>query len=387
MNCSVPAIPGDVMRSRMLSKARAERIPLQAEIEIIATCNFRCVHCYIAPCAERGDVMSLEQARVILRKLADAGTMVLLLTGGEVLTHRQFRDIYLAAKKMGFLVYVNTNAYLIGEKWADFFAEWPPESLSISIYGAGPETYEKLTGIPRSYERCMRAIDLLLERGVKMEVKCPAMTITLDELPKIQAWARSKGLKFRTDHNIMPQEKGGTQPLQLQLAPKDVLALQKRLDPDLEEQRRFAQPRLGANSPFLTDKVYLCGAGITNLAVNVFGGVTTCLTSRKVVGNLLEQSFEEVWAALGGKVSIRYPEGHPCATCRFHGICAGCPATVESLTGLPTGYVQLYCKMTHMRAYEMGYHPTGIPRTVTEGVPAGVRTPDTGVERMLPVLN
>jgi radical SAM protein with 4Fe4S-binding SPASM domain len=371
----------------MLSKARSERIPLQAELEIIATCNFKCVHCYIAPCAERGDEMSVAQAQVIFEKLAAAGTMVLLLTGGEVLTHRHFREIYLAAKRMGFVVYVNTNAYLIGEKWADFFAEWPPETLSISIYGSNPDSYERLTGIPRSYERCMRAIDLLLDRGVKMEVKCPAMTITLDELPVIQAWARSKGLKFRTDHNIMPQEKGGTQPLQLQLAPKDVLDLQRRLDPDLEEQRRFAKPRVGADSPFVTDKVYLCGAGQTNLAINVFGGVTTCLTSRKVVGNLLEQTFEEVWAALGGKVAVRYPEGHPCATCRFHGICAGCPATVESLTGLPTGYVQLYCKMTHMRAYEMGYHPTGIPRTVTEGIPAGVRTPDTGVARMLPVLN
>jgi hypothetical protein len=40
MSCSVPAIPGDVLRSRMVSKARAERIPLQAEVEIIATCNF-----------------------------------------------------------------------------------------------------------------------------------------------------------------------------------------------------------------------------------------------------------------------------------------------------------------------------------------------------------
>jgi radical SAM protein with 4Fe4S-binding SPASM domain len=370
-----------------MSKARSERIPLQAEIEVIATCNFQCVHCYIAPCAERGDEMSLENAKVIFRKLADAGTMQILLTGGEVLTHKQFREIYLAAKRTGFLVYVNTNAYLIGERWADFFAEWPPETLSISIYGASPENYERLTGIPRSYERCMRAVDLLLERGVNMEIKCPAMTITLGDLPKIQAWAKSKGLRFRTDHNILPQEKGGTQPLQLQLSPKDVLEVQKQLDPDLDEQRRFALPRVGPQSPFVTDKVYLCGGGSTNLAINVFGGVTTCLTSRKVVGNLFEQSFEEVWGALGGKVAVRYPEGHPCATCQFHGICAGCPATVESLTGLPTGYVQLYCKMTHMRAYEMGYHPTGIPRTVTEGIPTGIRTPDAAVARMLPVLS
>lgn len=387
MSCSVPAIPGEVLRSRMQSRARAERIPLQAEVEIIATCNFKCVHCYIAPCAERGDEMSLENARILFRKLADAGTMSVLLTGGEVLTHRHFKEIYLAAKQVGLLVNVNTNAYLIGPKWADFFQEWPPRIISISIYGASPESYERLTGIPRSYDRCMRAVDLLLERGVHIETKCPAMTITLEDLPKIKKWAQEKGISFRTDHNIMPQEKGGTQPLQLQLAPSDVMALQKRLDPGLEEQRRFASPRVGPNSGFVTDRVYMCGAGKTSLAINVFGGVTTCLTSRKVVANVFEQSFEEVWAALGGKVAVRFPEGHPCATCKFHGICAGCPATVESLTGLPTGYVQLYCKMTHLRAYEMGYHPTGVPRTVTEGIPAGILTPQSAVSRMLPVLS
>ena len=73
---------------------------------------------------------------------------------------------------------------------------------------------------------------------------------------------------------------------------------------------------MGPQSPFVTDKVYLCGAGRTNLAVNVFGGVTTCVASRKIVGNLLEQSFDEVWAALGGKVAARFPQGHPCEPVR-----------------------------------------------------------------------
>ncbi len=387
MSCGVPVIRGETIRDRLMAKARADRIPLQAEVEIIATCNFKCVHCYIAPCAEHEDRMSLEQARVILRKLMDAGTMTVLLTGGEVLTHKQFKEIYLEAKRCGFQIFINTNAYLIGERWADFFAEWPPETISISIYGATPESYERLTGIPRSYERCMRAVDLLLERGVPMELKCPAMTITKDELPLIKAWAASKGLRFRTDHNIMPQEKGGLQPLQLQLSPEEVISMQQRLDPGLVEQRRYAERRVGEASGFVGDRVYLCGAGKISLAINVHGGVTTCTTSRKVVGNLFEQSFDEVWDALGGKVAARYPVGHPCATCQFHGICAGCPATVESLTGLPTGYVQLYCKITHMRAYEMGYHPTGVPRTVTSGIPSGIVTPGATTARMLPVLN
>ena len=159
-------------------------------------------------------------------------------------------------------------------------------------------------------------------------------------------------------------------------APADVVAeghvelLKKWTPPKTPESTR----RLG--STVRRRRTCICAGREDRFAINVFGGVTTCLTSRKVVGNILEQPFEEIWAALGGKTSIKYPDNHPCATCKFHSICAGCPATVESLTGLPDGYVQQYCQMSHLRAYELGYHPTGVPRTIAEGIPAGVRTPE-----------
>lgn len=383
MAVTLPAVNGRALRERIMAKARASRIPLEADIEIIATCNFSCVHCYIAPCAEREDVMSLERFEVIADKLKAAGTIYVLLTGGEIFTHKQFREIYLAAKRRGFEIYLNTNAYLIGTRWADFLAEWPPAGISISLYGTTPESYERLTGIPRSYERVMRALDLLDERGLQYELKCPSMTITRDEIPRMRALAEARGAPFRTDVVISPQEKGSTAPLQYQLPPEDVVAIDRALDPGLEAFGKYAAARVDGTT---TDQVYKCGAGRTSLHVNVHGGVSTCSTSRKVVGSLVEQSFEEVWGILGGKVEARFPEGHPCAQCKFSRICAGCPATVEQLTGLPTGYVQLFCRITHQRAYEMGYHPTGVPRTVTEGIPAHIRTPDRATARMLPVL-
>ena len=379
----IPKISANVMRERMVERARRERIPLQADIEIIATCNFKCVHCYIAPCAEREDVMSLDQANIIFDKLQAAGTQMVLLTGGEVFTHKQFKEIYLSAKRHGFEVFLNTNGYLIGERWADFLAEWPPAGLSISLYGMTPESYEKLTGIPKSYERVMRAIDLLVERKIQFDLKCPAMTITADELPAMQAYAKAKGVRFRTDYSMIPQEKGSNEPLNFQLAPNEVMAVERRIDPELKSFRTYASVRVDGST---TDSVYKCGAGRTSMHINVHGGVSTCSTSRKVIGNLFEQPFAEVWEMLGGKVAVKYPVGHPCASCQFSRICAGCPATVEQLTGMPTGYVQMYCKMTHQRAYELGYHPTGVPRTVTEGIPAHVATPTRATARMLPVL-
>jgi radical SAM protein with 4Fe4S-binding SPASM domain len=383
MTCTIPRIGRETLMDRIAARALAERIPLTASLEIIATCNFRCQHCYIAPCAEREDVMSVADATRILRQLRDAGTYTVLLTGGEVFTHRHFADIYLETKRLGLVPLLNTNGYLIGRKWADFLADWPPDVVSISVYGLSDERYRQVTGIPRAFSRVVRAIDLLLERGIELDLKCPAMTLTADELPAMQEFARARGVKFRYDPAITPQEKGDVAPLQLQLAPKAVVALDERLDPEFEEFTRSFE-RIVAIP--VDGSAYKCGAGRMGLHVTVRGDVTTCTASRRPVGNLLRQSFDEVWAVLGGKVQAKFQDGHPCATCRFRGICLGCPATVEEITGLPTGYVQQFCRITHLRAHRAGFHPTGVPRTVVEGIPAHVRTPAAAASRALPVV-
>ena len=383
MNCVVESMPFSDLQQRLVSRALATRIPLSATIEIIATCNFSCQHCYIAPGAARDDVMSPANAKYVFAQLAAAGTLDVLLTGGEVFTHRGFREIYLAAKHAGLNVHLNTNGYLIGERWADFLADWPPSSVSISVYGLSNERYEQVTRIPNAYERVMRAVDLLVARDIPVDLKCPAMTLTVDFLPALREIAEAKGATFRYDPVIVPHEGGDAAPVQLQLAPRRVVDLDEAMDPGLATWRPVLEH--AAAQP-VENRVYTCGAGRVSLHVNVRGEVTTCVSSRQVLGNLLEEDFETVWGRLGGKVAKRFPEGHPCGTCRFRSVCAGCPATVESTTGLPEGYVQQYCKITHLRAHRLGLHPTGIPRTVTEGIPAHVVTPRAAVARALPVV-
>lgn len=384
MSCVLETVPVGVLRDRLGIKAIRERIPLSASLEIIATCNFACQHCYIAPGAQREDVMSVADATYVFAELVRAGTIEMLLTGGEVFTHRNFSEIYLAAKRMGLHVHLNTNAYMIGERWADFLAEWPPESVSVSVYGLSNDAYATVTGVPNAYDRVIRAIDLLVERDIRVDLKCPAMTLTAEMLPQLQRLAAEKGASFRYDSIITPHEKGDAAPVQLQLAPRKVVELDALLDPGDGAWEQHVAESLSIPT---ANRVYSCGAGVTTLHVNVHGNVSTCTSSRQSVGNLLDDGFETVWGRLGGKVAKRFADGHPCGTCRFRNICAGCPATVEAATGLPDGYVQQYCQITHLRAHRLGYHPTGVPRTVSEGIPDHVVVPGARVRRALPVVN
>src|SRR5437660_365316 len=106
-----------------------------------------------------------------------------LIAGGEIFARRDFLDIYAYAKRKGFLITLFTNGTMITEKIADFLADLRPFTIEITLYGGTKETYENLTGIPGSYERCLRGIDLLLERNLPLKLKTVALSITKHEIP------------------------------------------------------------------------------------------------------------------------------------------------------------------------------------------------------------
>ena len=42
---------------------------------------------------------------------------------------------------MGMILTINTNGTLLGESWADFFAEYRPRRINITLYGADAASY------------------------------------------------------------------------------------------------------------------------------------------------------------------------------------------------------------------------------------------------------
>ena len=101
----------------------------------------------------------------------DEGCLWFLLTGGEPLVRRDFLEIYQYIKRKGLLATVFTNGTLLTPKIADVLAEWRPFAIEITLYGRTQETYERVTGIPGSHARCMRGIELIMERGLPLNLK------------------------------------------------------------------------------------------------------------------------------------------------------------------------------------------------------------------------
>src|SRR5215467_11599283 len=179
-----------------------QRKPLDVAIELTHRCPLNCQHCYnnlpMGDSAARSSELTSEEYRRLLDQLQGAGVLWMLFTGGEIFGRKDFPEIYKEAKRRGFLVTLFTNGTLITPALADMLAEYRPFEIEITLYGATRETYEALTRIPGSYDRCLRGIRLLLERNLPLKLKTVPTTINRHEVYEMKRIAEEGfGVEFK----------------------------------------------------------------------------------------------------------------------------------------------------------------------------------------------
>jgi len=256
------------LHRRVLTK----RVPLDGAIEVTRRCPLRCAHCYNnLPMgdrdAQRSELTYEEHCR-ILDEIAEAGCLWLLYTGGEPFAREDFLDIYTYAKQKGLLITLFTNGTLITEKTADYLVEWRPFSIEITLYGRTEQTYERVTGIPGSYERCLRGIRLLMERGLPLKLKTVVVTLNKHELGELKRFVEGLGLAFKFDAMINPRIDRSRSPLALRLTPEEIVELDLQDPKRVAEWRRFSEKYLGRAA--LIEQggdVYECGGGLDSFAI------------------------------------------------------------------------------------------------------------------------
>jgi MoaA/NifB/PqqE/SkfB family radical SAM enzyme len=207
-----------------------KRVPISAAIEVTRRCNNSCVHCYnnlaLKDQSARQNELSAAEYFPILDEIAAAGCLWVLFTGGEIFARKDFLEIYTHAKRQGFLITLFTNGTLITPDIADYLVEWPPFYIEITLYGRTRQTYEQVTGIPGSYERCLQGIRLLTERNLPLKLKSMALTVNQHEIWEMQRFAEEElGLEFRFDALVNPRFDCSQSPIDVRLTPAEVVKL------------------------------------------------------------------------------------------------------------------------------------------------------------------
>jgi radical SAM protein with 4Fe4S-binding SPASM domain len=345
--------------SQLHDRFQGRRVPAEVSIEVTHRCPLECQHCYnnlpMSDSKARKEELTFEEHVRLLDELAELGCLWLLYTGGEIFARKDFLDIYTEAKKRGFLITLFTNGTMITPKVADHLAKYRPFNIEITLYGATRETYEALTCVPGSFDRCMKGISLLLERGLPLKLKTVPTSVNVHEVYEMKRFAEQDlGVEFKFDPMINPRTDCSQSPLAVRLSPEQAVALEFR---DLVRRNAYlslVRSEL-ASSPSLGKDRYTCGGGQNGCAIDPKGNMTICVISHRDGYNLHEGSFRHGWDGRLKEIrSIENMRETICTNCRIRSLCSMCAANGELESGDAETPVDFLCQVAHLRAFSLG---------------------------------
>lgn len=303
-------------------KAFTLGVPLAIHLDVTYRCNERCVHCYLDH-DDHGEMTTVE-IKGVLDQLAEAGVFFLTFSGGEVFMRRDFLELVEYARRLEFSVKIKTNAVMIGEAEAQRIRALNVDTIQISLYSHRREVHDAITKLPHSFERTIRAIRFLRDRGLRVTIANVLMTANLADHYGVQKLAAELGVHYTLDPTITPMMDGDTSVLALRI-------------PGEELEEIFHNPALVPNQEeFCASKPpsdedlesYPCSAGHSFCYISPYGDVFPCVQFPLPTGNIRQQKFSDIWNRSPQMQEVRSIQAKDltvCSSCSHVGSCTRCP--------------------------------------------------------------
>ena len=346
----------------LYQKASAKRIPLGAGFELSPVCNFTCKMCYLRRTAaqvqaEGKRIRDWTEWLTLAEACREAGTLYLLLTGGEPFLYPHFKELYLRLHAMGFILSINTNGTLIDRKTMEWLKEAAPARVNITLYGASPETYGRICGLEDGYMRAANAIRMMKDAGIPVVINASMIPENACDLEKIIAFGKELGLNTRMATYMFPpvrrlREDGDSRfspetaaqihlrKMRCLLSEADyVTELHKRLQAAMDKTPREGDD-WGHNQEFMR-----CRAGRSSFWVSWDGVMTACgMMPFPMQAYPFERPFRDCWMELTERVRST-PVLRECTGCPHRSECNPCVAMLYAETGDVNRRAPYLCEM------------------------------------------
>lgn len=310
---------------------RAGRLPAGIVYEATMRCNLHCEFCYVGTLlnieGEWREELPLEMLR---RAFPESEGLQVSLTGGEIFMRKDILGVMDVFREKQYVCgYLTTNGTIINDERAEALAELARKGflkhISVSIDGPN-ELHDKARGVKGTFERTSAGLRRLQDAArrkhapLRVSVNTTVAHETLDALHEMVDVARELGVDAIGLNHLMystPEEVAETVRL---LGTGDASAISTYVteDPQLDPARVRAQvdglaarcrergirfdmrPKVKGSilEPYYTPGSTLPGRCLypfLNARVSFSGKAYFCPFIRIEVGDLTQQSLEEIW--------------------------------------------------------------------------------------------
>ncbi len=344
----------------LFQKASRNRIPLNVTMELSPVCNFQCKMCYVrkteAQLRKEGkSLIDWTQWLELAKQLRQAGTLYLLLTGGEPFLYPHFRELYTELHRMGFLIMINTNGTLIDEDTLQWLKDMAPYRINLTLYGGSRETYGRICGNPGGYDKAMFALRSLKELGIATVINASMIPENACDLESIMSVGRELQLNTRVSTYMFPPVRRAAEDSDSRFTPEESADMFMRkviFATDMKQRLDYFRSQVCPISPDeegtwgdRQDEHMKCRAGRCSFWISWDGTMCACgLMPFPKTFCAFDGDIIEHWKELTEAVRT-YPVLSACAGCEMRTVCKPCAATVYTESGKTDGRVPYLCDL------------------------------------------
>lgn len=320
--------PSEAMRGARLLWGFVAARPIHCIVQVSNRCNLTCGFCsFWERPAHPQDEMTLDELEAISAKLAEAGSMIVSIEGGEPLLRPDIAGIVRAFARHHHPI-LFTNGWRVTDTLARSLWEAGLVEIGVSIDYATPARHDAHRGKDGTHAAALRALEILRDTAPRGRRQVTVMTVVMDdnlgEMEALLDLSASLGVNHQC---TLISVGGGGRHDRAQSAPpagagEHLLALKLR-HPHFVSFTGY----LDGIDPYLRGAPRTpCRAGTRFLNIDHLGEVSPCIEKLHLsAGNLRR----DPWSVVAERLAA-FEETRACTDCW-----TSCRGFVEEMSGAP----------------------------------------------------
>jgi radical SAM protein with 4Fe4S-binding SPASM domain len=333
--------------------AKFEYKPIMAQLELTHQCPLHCKHCF-SGCynnkAYASKELSTNQVKIILNKCKYGGVIWLCFTGGDPMMRKDFNELYLYAKKLGFITTVFSPLVSMDKKTLGILRSSPPFNIETTLNAATSEKYKEITGTDL-FKNHVQNIKELLRNNIPVKVKSQITKQNISQIEEIEKLVESFGLNFRPANILHARINGDTYPCTLRLDPEEVIFVKKRYLHFYERGCRQPGKKINIDKLIqkpVNKKLLPCRAGCHSFWITPQGKMIVCGCLRIFNYDLSRKNHtvKSGFYKFTKIHSLNFKTESKCGLCEYRTICNWCPGIALLETKSLEEPIDYFCNVT-----------------------------------------
>lgn len=297
----------------------------QLHLYLTNGCNLHCPHCYMFSGVKRDNELTLTEIKYIIHNFSKMGGNSITLSGGEVTTRKDFKDIIECAYDHKLRIRVLTNGVLWNEELISSIAT-KIEAVQVSIDGYSEESNSIIRG-HGNFIKSLKTVESLINYGISTEIAitAPFSIIANDEADKYTAFCKDllnryngKNFKMKIAEQLIEGRKIHLTDNESYQYTQYINKIKSSINGWKSELESFI--RTFGKKEIMDNCMY----GV--FAIDAVGDVFLCsrVSSLKPIGNIRAMSFKEIFSySKKAQELSKIDNFRPCNNCELRYICGG----------------------------------------------------------------